>query len=442
MIQRTLIEWKHLPYGQDPSNKKTIPEWAADRIATAAAASPLAGSKKTGVLEYGRKALRAQSIVGVIVVEGCALEILPKIDVQVAEGQRDAAIRRRLVHMLAVALDMRIDVGAVTDLDWQNDTVLEILIRVFLGKLADAVRLGMPRRYVRHEDDLRVLRGSLDVTRQFTHHAANPSRLACHFDELSPDIALNRIMKAAVTRLLCISRSMSNQRSLQELSFAYADISNIPAAALRWDEVSLDRTNQRWGELLNLARFLLSNRFQTSTSGANPGFSLLFDMNVLFEEYIGRQIRQALVGTGRRVFLQGGRQYCLTEKGTGKFLFQTKPDILIREGSQVIHIIDTKWKRISSRLDDPKRGVSQADVYQMMAYGQIYKVPRLTLLYPHHVGLEGPEGVQTIYNIRNDGARLETASFDVSFGNDVLIRLRRLLSDTKNIDVEKTGLPN
>lgn len=47
-------------------------------------------------------------------------------------------------------------------------------------------------------------------------------------------------------------------------------------------------------------------------------------------------------------------------------------------------MIDTKWKRIASRIDDPKRGVSQADVYQMTAYGRLYGCLRLTLLYPHH----------------------------------------------------------
>lgn len=428
MIRRTILEWGRLPYGSDPLETSTIPEAAAERIAAVAAASPLAGrGGGGGVLEHGRHALRARSVVGILAAEGCALEILPKIDVPAAENGRDAAIRRRLVHMLAVAIDMRIDVGTVTDLDWQRDTVLEILIRVFSEKLTDAVRQGMPRRYVRQEEDLRTLRGSLDMTRQFTVHAVDPSRLACRFDELSPDIALNRTMKAAVTRLSRIARNISNQRRLQELAFAYADITEVPVQALRWDGVILDRTNRRWGELLTLARFLLSDRFQTSTSGSSPGFSLLFDMNVLFEEYVGRLIRRALAGSGLRVSLQGGRLYCLTEEETGRPLFQTRPDILIRDGGDVVHVIDTKWKRISSRLDDPKRGVSQADVYQMMAYERLYKAPRLTLLYPHHVGLEEAEGRQAIHRIGAEEAWLETASFDVSFGNDALARLRRII---------------
>lgn len=50
-------------------------------------------------------------------------------------------------------------------------------------------------------------------------------------------------------------------------------------------------------------------------------------------------------------------------------------------------VIDTKWKRIAARIDDPKQGVSQADVYQMMAYGRLYGCHRLMLLFLHHGGL-------------------------------------------------------
>ena len=78
-------------------------------------------------------------------------------------------------------------------------------------------------------------------------------------------------MKAAVKRLAQVARSSENQRMLRELSFAYADIADVPIAVLRWDEVVLDRTNQRWRELLSLAKLLLGERFQTTTSGSATG---------------------------------------------------------------------------------------------------------------------------------------------------------------------------
>jgi len=306
MIRRRLLEWQSLPYGDDPANPSTIPPAAADRLAAVAKASALARRRGTGVLEHGRDALRARDVVGVIAAEGCTLEILPKIDVVGDGDDANAAFRRRLVAMLAVVLDLRIDVGAITALESQRETLLDILIRLFADHLTEAVRQGMPRHYVRDEDDLRVLRGSLDTVRQFTRHAVNPARLACRFDDLSADIALNRIMKAAVTRLSGLARSDAIRGRLQDLAFAYADITPVPVKALRWDQVVLDRTNSRWKTLLTLAELLLSDRFQTTTGGPDAGFSLLFDMNALFEEYVGRLVQRALAGTNRTVVLQGG----------------------------------------------------------------------------------------------------------------------------------------
>ena len=152
----------------------------------------------------------------------------------------------------------------------------------------------MPRRYVERTDDLPVLRGRIDSVRQFTLLAAESSRLACRYDALTTDIALNRIMKTAVIWLGRMARTAANQRRFRELAFAYADIASIPASALRWDEVVLDRTNHRWRDLLELARLLLGGRFQTTSAGAGQGFSLVFEMSGLFEEYVARTLKLAL----------------------------------------------------------------------------------------------------------------------------------------------------
>jgi len=425
VIRRTILEWETLRYGNAADE---MPMTAADRIAAVAAASPLAGRGGGGVLEHGRKGLRARGVVGVIAAQGCALEILPKIDVAGgSDAETTGNIRQRLVHMLAVALDLKIDAGQVTALDWQRETLLEILIRLFSAKLVNAVRQGMPRRYVEHADDLPTLRGRLNVTRQFTVLAVEPSRLACRFDALTPDIALNRIMKAAVTRLSRIARTTDNQRRLRELAFAYADIADVPVSALRWDEVTLDRTNARWRELLNLARLLLGERFQTTSAGGSDGFSLLFEMNTLFEEYVVRMLKRALADTDLRVVSQGGRLYCL-EADDRRQVFQTRPDILVKRGDVVLQVIDTKWKRIAARIDDPKRGVSQADVYQMMAYGRLYRCSRLTLLYPHHRDAGCDEGLIGDYAVKSSSDRLDLFSVDLAYSDRIESRLASVCS--------------
>ncbi|HET7308174.1 MAG TPA: restriction endonuclease [Gammaproteobacteria bacterium] len=422
----TVREWNTLAYGDGDGQ---ISEHFADQLAAVAQSSSFSGRGAGGVLEHGRHALRARGVVGILATKDCSLEILPKIEVARDEDDQhqNAAIRKRLIHMLAVALDLKIDLGIMTRIDWQRDTLLEILIRVFCEKLTEAVRKGIPRRYVEHEEDLVALRGRLNITRQFTRHAVNPSRLACRFDDLSQDIALNRTMKAAIAHLCSMSRNVDNQQRLRNLTFVYAEVADVSPTALSHCEVVIDRTNRAWRELLNMAQLFLRNRYQTTTDGGGLGTALLFEMNTLFEEYIGRLVSRALAPTDLSVTLQGGHLFCLTRADTGRGLFQTKPDILIRRDGRTLHVIDTKWKRISVRIDDPKQGVTQTDVYQMMAYAQLYDAPRLTLLYPHHAELGDEEGIHAQHSVNGRDSSLEMASIDVANGEDLLDRIRRLL---------------
>ena len=179
--------------------------------------------------------------------------------------------------------------------------------------------------------------------------------------------------------------------------------------ALPWHEVIFNRTNGQWRELLDLAQLLLGERFQTTSAGSNDGFSLLFEMHTLFEEYVARMFKRALAETDLNVISQGGRVYCL-ETADRRGIFQTRPDILIKRGDTVVQVIDTKWKRIGTRIEDPKHGVSQGDIYQMLAYGQLYQCPRLTLLYPHSQALGDEDGPISQYRVTSTGYRFEIAS--------------------------------
>jgi len=234
-------------------------------------------------------------------------------------------------------------------------------------------------------------------------------------------------MRAAVHRLLNIARAPENQRRLAELSFAFSDVSVVPANHLPWDRVILDRTNIAWATLLTFAKLLLGQRFQTTSTGEDRGFSLLFEMNTLFEEYIGRILRRALAGSGLEVRLQGPKDHALTtDDGTPRFA--TRPDIVISRGAERVLIIDTKWKRLKGTIDDPQRGVGQADVYQMMAYSQVYRCNRLMLLYPHHKEMGSVEGVLETHLIRGTpDSRLTVASVSLCDLDDLGDRLRTLV---------------
>jgi 5-methylcytosine-specific restriction enzyme subunit McrC len=118
--------------------------------------------------------------------------------------------------------------------------------------------------------------------------------------------------------------------------------------------------------------FLLGNSFAPS-KGHDVALSLLFDMNVLFEAYVGHYLRKHCSSA---VSLQdkGHHLACQDNKG----VFALRPDIVIDGGKT---IADTKWKVLSE--DKGYQDISQSDVYQMYAYATKYKdCQRIALIYP------------------------------------------------------------
>ncbi len=356
--------------------------------------------------------LRAGQVVGVLSVPGVTVEILPKID-----GERPAGVRRALTRMLAVAWGLPIADGEPALLATQRDDLLEVLIRLFSDRLLVAVRRGLPHRYRAKEEDLAYLRGKLRVNRQFTRHAIRADRVACQFEELSVDTPLNRVLKAAVTRLTRVARSAANVRRLMELRarFEFVGDSQDPSR----EPVRLDRTNVAFHRLFRLARSLLGGDWQGTAMGGAEGFALLFPMNDLFEEFVGRSVREALAP--RDVRLQHTGKYALESEYES--LFALRPDIVV-DGEIVI---DTKWKRLGT--DKPTLGVEQADVYQMLAYARAYEARRLVLLFPWHEGL-ATEPILRRWRVAGTATVFEVATVDVAKPQMVVSALRKIVAES------------
>lgn len=391
----------------------------AEALMAAAKAHPLGGDEGAGILADHRHHLRARQMVGVLAAPGCSLEILPKLDPE-APDEDAPTVRRRLVALIDLALGLEIGDGAAATMGHGAESLLEIFIRLFAERLLAQTRCGLPRQYLGCEDDLPALRGRLDVARQFTLNAVRPDRLACRYDVLSHDIALMRVMAATVVSLGKRTRLPATRRSLDELRFVLADVTLLPASALPWDQVRIDRTSRSWESLFRLARLLMGREWQATGHDAHGpgGVSLLFPMEKLFEQAVAALLKRALAGWGTEVAAQGGLRHCLgdwAEDGppTGG-LFQTKPDILLRREGKVVAIIDTKWKRLSPDPLDRKHGVSQADVYQMMAYARVYGCDRLMLLYPAQPGTGG--GMATRFGIHGGAEMLAVGRVDVAMG--------------------------
>ena len=404
---KPMREWGHLLIGQGGVAERT-----AGRLhALAERESRRLRTPQPVLTRTARPSLRAGQTVGVLSVRGACVEILPKIG-----PADDHAVRRALTHMLAVAYGLPIAESEPATLETQRENLLEVFIRVFATRLLEAARRGLPHRYRLLEDDLRLLRGKLDIHRQLTRHALRPDRLACRFDELSVDTPLNRVLKAAVKRLRAATVSPSNARRLDELTarFEFVGESHDP---LR-ERVNLDRTNSTFHRLHRIARLFLAGDWQSTTGSDSEGFALLFPMNQLFEDFIGRSMKHALAP--RSVRLQAKGRYALD--ADGGHVFALKPDIVV-DGDIVV---DVKWKELDAA--ETTAGVEQSDVYQMLAYGRAYRARRLVLVYPWHTGLPEP-GVFKPWHVPDTTTPFDVVTVDIGTPQSVRSLLRETLRD-------------
>ena len=359
------------------------------------------GLPEDAVLKRTENGLRAQQVVGILTVPEITVEILPKVD-----GE-DGAVRAALVQMLAVARGIRPAPGDLAAMDTQRHDLLELLIRLFADRLLAAVRRGLPQRYIPHEEDLGVLRGALNVKRQFTSLATRPDLVACQFDEMSEDTPLNRVFKAAVTRLANLTCTWENHRRLMEL-LARLDNVATSASPLR-EPVALDRTNTAFHDIHPLAVLFLRGDWQQTATGRGSGFSLLFPMNDLFEEFVGRSLQKALGAD--RVRLQDQRRALNSPR------YRLRPDMVVDVHGDPV-VLDTKWKRLGD-------GPSKADVNQMLVYGQAYGAERVILVYPWHEAV-GEQGTHRRWTVTGPGYDFETATVNVGQPAQVPQSLRGL----------------
>lgn len=374
------------------------------------------------------RTISAQQYVGAFQLGPHTVEVLPKV----GGGPRD--VRRNLVTMLAETLSLDIAEGEIAQLAQQNQGILEVLIRLFCDKLFFEVHRGLIRRYEGCEENLAVLRGRVVVEEQVRRNGANPERLFCRFEEFQENNPLNVVLKAAIRLLFGLARAPENQRRLTELLLAFDAVSDCAIGALPWQRVKFDRLNDRYKDCFSLAELFLKNVPPDFGGGKSRAFSLFFDMNLLFEEYIGRVAMRALRPRGITAKLQSPQKYLAVEEGQQQRpSFLMKPDVTgIRNGS-VSWILDTKWKELVA--GEARDGVAQSDLYQMYAYASCYNCADVVLLYPHHESLGPTAGVRASYLLNpwssegsEDAARrVRVATIDLADLKTVPTQLAKIL---------------
>lgn len=367
---------------------------------------------------WGNQEIKFGHYCGVISLGNLSIEILPKIyGVEVDVGTS----RHALIRMLAKARRLKLRRSGSAGIALQKHDLLDVFILHFCDQLHAQLIQGKILKYIERNENLNVLRGRLRVEQQFKQNLAHRERLFCQYDELSEDNIHNQVLKYVLRVLLKMAIGNRSRLQVTELLMRFDPISDVPADTALLDSLSFDRSTARYESIFDQCRWFLEGVHQDVLAGKETCVSLLFDMNQLFETYVGAELRKKAWGEGLRVREQGPRKYFARRQDTDEHVFMMKPDIsFLNEKNQVVAIADAKWKILDE--GEKKLGISQADLYQMESYASRYRVKDLFLVYPMQQKMTTP--IQL--TLKGSGATINILPFDVT--------------SKKSVDLPKIGV--
>ncbi|MEZ9141670.1 MULTISPECIES: McrC family protein [unclassified Shewanella] len=319
--------------------------------------------------------LQTQNYAGVILTpDGTQIEILPKIAKAAYPQQNKLAhdeSRESLLVMLACLGDFRHIKTEAANIKQQKMPLLEVFISQFLASVNHLIKRGLRSDYTQREDNLFYLKGKLQVGKQLKHNLVNQHKFHVEFEEFLADRPENRVIHSALNCVKKLSRSMANQRLQQELAFAFADIPVSRDHYQDFQRQRIDRGMAHYETPLAWAKLILNAFSPLTMKGSNSATSLLFPMEAVFESYVAAQL-PGLINDGFQLQTQA-RSSKLVKHGNNDW-FLLKPDLLIHQGNKQLCVMDTKWKNLDINMANgtDKYGLSQADIYQMFAYGHNY----------------------------------------------------------------------
>lgn len=322
--------------------------------------------------------LHAQNYVGIITTrKGTVLEILPKIDLSGDEdNKRTKEIFLNMLRTWRGLNEAQFSQSNINALPRFN--MLEAFIRLFLDNLVALTRRGIARHYQSVEDNLSCLKGRLLFPQHLRINLANQARFYVRYDEFSADRPANRLINSAIHKLMPIVRQPQNQQLLYQLRLCFDEIPLSRQWQVDWDKHRIDRTMQHYNSVMQWVGLFLFGHGLTTFQGKHVNQSLLFPMEEVFEDFVTCHFRKH---QDQFSVKPQGPQEPLAQLNGKVDAFQMKPDITL-SSSDKRFILDAKWKRINENANDPKRGIIQADMYQLYSYGKKYGCEKVALIYP------------------------------------------------------------
>ena len=311
--------------------------------------------------------LRFKQYVGVIQVDGLLVHIHPKAD----KDDSNDKWKDVLLQMLKACGKVKAQTAGNAQLKKQHINLLEVYFEYFLKEVDQLIHTGLIKKYRKETSNVKALKGKLDFAGNIRHNLIHKERFYTTHQIYDANHKLHQVLAHALDIVGQFTRTTRLNDKCRRTQLAFPEVDKMKPNLQLVESIKINRKTAPYERALELAKLIILNYSPDINHGQQKMIALLFDMNVLWEEYVLKSLKKHAINYPEENWEVTG-QSSKTFYGSHRTI---RPDIVLKKGDETI-IIDTKWKRPNNKA------ASIEDLRQMYAYARFWNTNKVVLLYP------------------------------------------------------------
>jgi len=378
------------------------------------------------------KTLKSNKYVGVIYFEGETINLLPKIFYNDEEPTKQDvnAINKHILWWLSYCRKLKFP-NYLSGLNSEKADFFEILIYLFSKYTRELLNSSIYQQYTEVNKELSFVKGRIDFNAYINNNLSRGRnhKISCSFDAFEMDSDFNRCVKFVSKLLLSITKENQSRRFLNDILFILDEVKDVNIASDKMKRMTFNPMFSSFETIRDYCVLFLDNSVSFNYKNDLKLFAFLLPMEYVFEDFIFGFIDKEIDAIKAKA--QDGSKHLDVEQN-----FALKPDLYLRLDVKNI-IADTKYKIVYADHSDSKKGISQSDLYQMLAYAVRFEVKEVVLFYPNTIQIKTPnESELSIVDELANGQKIHIRSCQLPIINFELFDEAYESKDAIHLDFE------